>query len=213
MSIAALFSRSAIFRLLITVTIFAFLSQASFAEGVNATLRYSKRMSEAFVLETAITPDSKTLITLNENQTVSLWELSSGRLIKTIQGLKGRLMRVAVSGDGRFLATGAFSGEKVRIWNLPDGKFISEMALFDDLASLALSRDGKILAASGIPHGDKKDCSVELWDVTNGTRLAVLQKKPTQQFYPASLRFSPDGRHLAASVQNRSPGIHHDTQR
>ncbi|PKL46948.1 MAG: hypothetical protein CVV42_14745 [Candidatus Riflebacteria bacterium HGW-Riflebacteria-2] len=193
--------------LVILAVLFSFYSLPGFAEGISAKLRYEKRMSEAVVLEATISPDSKTLITLNGDFSVGLWDLQTGQLLKSLTGHKGRLMRVAVSADGKYLATGAWDKDKVKIWNMATGELIREMANFDDLASLALSNDGQLLAASGIPSGQTKDCTVELWDVAKGTRLAVLAKKPVDHFYPGSLRFSPDGKHLAAGVQNRSHGI------
>lgn len=193
--------------LVLSALLFSFVVSTVFAEGVSAKLRYSKRMSEAFVLEATISPDSKTLITLNGDQSVGLWDLQTGKLLKSLTSHKGRLMRVAVSANGGLLATGAFAGEKVKIWNMATGALVGEMANFDDLASLALSNDGQILAASGIPSRQTKDCTVELWDVAKGTRIAVLARKPVEQFYPGSLRFSPDGKHLAAGIQNKSHSI------
>ncbi len=193
--------------LIMLATLLSFVASTGFAEGVSARLRYSKRMSEAFVLEATISADSKTLITLNADHSVGLWDLQTGKLLKSLTGHKGRLMRVAVSADGRLLATGSFAGEKIKIWEMATGALTGEMANFDDLASLALSNDGRLLAASGIPSGQSKDCTVELWDIAKSTSLAVLAKKPVEQFYPGSLRFSPDGKHLAAGIQNKSHSI------
>ena len=191
----------------LVLALLSFVASTGFAEGVSARLRYSKRMSEAFVLEANISADSKTLITLNGDLTVGLWDLQTGKLFKSLTGHQGRLMKVSVSADGRLLATGAFSKDKVKIWDMATGRLIGEMAIFDELASLALSSDGKLLAASGVNSGKTRDCAVELWDIAKGTRIAVLAKKPVEQFYPGYLRFSPDGRHLAAGIQNRLHSI------
>lgn len=194
-------------RICLIVLFFALVPLMLQAAEITAKLRYAKRMSEAFVLEAAISPDSKTLVTLNGDQTVGIWDLQSGKLIKSLTGHKGRLMKAAISDDGRYLATGSFAGEKIKIWELATGTFLREFAQFDDLASLAFSKNGQMLAISGIPAGDKKNCSVELWDVEKGTMIATLMKKDTNQFYPGSLRFSPDGKFLAAGIQNKMHSI------
>jgi WD40 repeat protein len=177
------------------------------ASVISACFRYSKRMSEANVMEAAVSPDSKTLVTLNGDHTIGLWDLKSGKLIKYLTGHKKRLMRLAISSDGKYLATGSFSGEKIKIWELESGTFLKEFAQFCDLTSLAFSKDGQILAISGIPQDDKKNCVVELWNVEKGTKMATLIKKNAEQFYPGSLRFSPDGKYLATGIQNKMHGI------
>lgn len=177
------------------------------ASGISARMRYAKRMSEAFVLEAAVSPDSKYLVTLNGDHRVGIWDLQNGKLVRSLEGHRGRLMRTAISADGRLLATGSFSGEKIKIWELATGEFIREFAEFIDLSSLAFSQDGKILAISGIPKKDKNNCTVELWDVEKGTEIATLEKKHSGRFYPGSLCFSPDGKHLAAAIQNKMHGI------
>ena len=192
---------------ILSITLICLVASPLFGAGMSARLRFAKDMKHVHVLGASISPNSKYIATLNGDHTVKIWNLQSGKFAGTLQGHKGRLMRISWSGNGRYLATGAFSQEKVKIWDMKNGKLVRELAPFGDLASIALSKNGNLLAVSGIPAGKSRNGVVELWDVETGKRSAVLSEKPVARFNPGSLRFSPDGRHLAAGIQNRDHGI------
>jgi WD40 repeat protein len=54
------------------------------------------------------------------DEMVRLWEAASGQLLATLDGHTGPVYGVAVSADGRLLATGSVDGT-IRLWNPSSG--------------------------------------------------------------------------------------------
>jgi WD40 repeat protein/uncharacterized caspase-like protein len=67
----------------------------------------------------------------------------------------------------------------------------AQLGLLSVPTSLALSRDGKLLAGAG------KDGSVILWDTSSGIEI---RRFPQQYGFSTDLLFHPDGRHLVVSA-------------
>jgi WD40 repeat protein len=87
--------------------------------------------------------------------------------------------------DGKLLAC---AGTSVALWDLTTGKETRRYGRLDQASSLALSPDGKVIAA-GSANGD-----LRAWDMATGKEL-WRGKEPS---YLNSLAFSPDGKTLAS---------------
>ena len=69
----------------------------------------------------AFAPDGKTLASANADRTINLWEVGSGRLLRTLPGQTDRMNRVVWSPDGRTLAS--FSYDKaIWLWDVEQGR-------------------------------------------------------------------------------------------
>jgi WD40 repeat protein len=76
---------------------------------------------------------------------IYLWNVNTGKLIKTLKGHKDPVRCVAFSPDGKFLASGD-ENKLIFVWDLRTGKKISTLiGHSDDLTSLTFSTDGKYL--------------------------------------------------------------------
>ena len=76
----------------------------------------------------------------------------------TISGHKGWVYEVAISADGKTLASSSYLG-KIKVWNLTNGKLLYTInAHTDAIESLVMSPDGKFLA-SGSWDNDIKPVS------------------------------------------------------
>ena len=69
----------------------------------------------------AFSPDGKLLAAGSGDGPVDLWEVPSGKPVRTLFGRTGQGARVAFSADGRELAAVAADGT-IQRWTLPDGK-------------------------------------------------------------------------------------------
>ncbi len=148
----------------------------------------------------AFSPDGKVLATgsddTREQQTIKLWDLSSGRLLAGWNGHTATISTLAFSPDGRLLASGSLDSGKPGNPNL----ILWDATTHDRLANLpghtgrvrsvAFSPAGRWLASAG------DDSTVRLWDVAEKTARTVLADHTRRV---TSLAFSPDGNILASA--------------
>jgi WD40 repeat protein len=118
-------------------------------------------------------PDGKILATGADDSTARFWRASDGAPLRTIEN--GRHVdKVAISPDGRWLATGGHArgtvgtlwhevtggggdGEAVRLWRVSDGAMVAGLPHPDDVIYVAFSPDGRWLVTSG------EDSRFRLW--------------------------------------------------
>jgi WD40 repeat protein len=93
----------------------------------------------------AVSPDGRFIVSGSDDRTVKVWELESGRLLRSLEGHTGGVRAVAVSPDGRFIVSGS-EDRTIRAWD-PESRE-SRVLFWNDavILSLALSRDGRLLA-------------------------------------------------------------------
>jgi WD40 repeat protein len=106
--------------------------------------------------------------------------------------------------DGRTLAVS--HGERLRLFDVATGRQAVALEQFglDDVTCPAFSPDGKTVAAAAFGVASGRTASslrIILWDVASGKQRRRLVG---QKSLPRALAFSPDGKLLAATGQERS---------
>jgi RNA polymerase sigma factor (sigma-70 family) len=123
---------------------------------------------------------------------IHLWEVTTGKILRTFQGHKESVTTVAFAPSGKLLASGG--GDKVvRLWNSANGEETKRLEVDGDVDSVAFSPDGKTLAAA---EGEGKTCRIQVWDIETGKLVHRLEidELPGNTL----ILFSPDGKQLAA---------------
>jgi WD40 repeat protein len=108
---------------------------------------------------------------------------------QTWQGHQGPVIALAYQG-GPVLAS-AGTDKKIILWKAPEGKILQTIPGTARLRCLAMSPDGKWLAAGG------EDNVVQLWEVAGAKPAAKL---PGHTDWVLCLAFSPDGKQLASGA-------------
>jgi hypothetical protein len=147
--------------------------------SVNRTLtEHTDRITSV-----AISPDGNTLISGSNDKTIKIWQLNTGKLIRSFKGDSGAISSVAISADGNFLAAGSHDTPKsnVKVWDLNTGNLIHILlGHHKPVNCIAISPDAQILAS-----GSNK---IKLWHLRKGDRLCTLW----HSFAVNSAAISPD---------------------
>ena len=107
----------------------------------------------------------------------------------------GGVLSVALSPDGRTLASGSWDGT-IRVWNVKTGKRLQKFREHTEgVTSLSLSPDGRTLASGSW------DRTVRVWDADTGEHKFTFEGHKDGV---RSVMFSPDGRTLASGGYDRT---------
>jgi WD40 repeat protein len=157
------------------------------------------------VNQIAFTPDGKRMATAQAGGNLLLWDTATWKVVQTTKVDDETLYAVAVSPDGKNVATGgglvimrgAHKSHTLRLFDAASGKETVPLDCSRSVLAVAFSPDGKTLAAGSL------DATLQLWNTATGTLAATL-KWPTKETAPVSaVAFSPDGQELAAAAGRR----------
>ncbi|MGH7171594.1 MAG: WD40 repeat domain-containing protein, partial [Gemmataceae bacterium] len=144
----------------------------------------------------AFLPDGKNLLVSNSEGVVELWNMRGRQLRKFNTGNTNQYAH-AVSADGKTLVLGAVRGETaglLSVWDIATGKERRRLETQAPVMAAALSPDGKALAYIQDTAKVIQLRDMDSWQ--EGRRLKVVEGNARD------LAFSPDGKALAARVEN-----------
>ncbi len=143
----------------------------------------------------AYSPDGKVLATAGNDQSVRIWDVASGQLLRTLLGHTDQVSSLAFSSDGSRLFSGG-GDQGIRIWNLESTMPSLTLAGHrGSVWSAVPSPDGRLLATGGADH------VIRIWDLASGKELRQL----TGHNGPiTSIGFLADGKSLISTSGDRS---------
>jgi WD40 repeat protein len=150
------------------------------------------------VISVAFSPDGKTIASGGVDSKVRLWNIGTGKLIKTLkeQGQKKHqhsVISVAFSPDGKTIASGGVD-RKIHLWDTETGKAIGTLEGHQySVVSVAFSPDGKTLVSGS------DDKTVRLWDISTRKQIKLLKGG---EFQSTSIAFSPDNQTIVGRSYN-----------
>jgi len=125
---------------------------------------------------------------------VRIFEQSSGRLIRALEGHTSGISAVAYSSDGRHVLSGSWD-RTAKLWDAETGKVVRNFEHGPFVLSVAISRDGTRVA-SGM-HSVGSEALVQVWDTARGSLLHTLKGHTGNV---EALAFSPDGTRLLSAT-------------
>ena len=124
----------------------------------------------------------------SEDKTIKLWQVSTGKHIRSFNGHTGNVYSVAFSPDGKTLASSSEEGNDsaLRLWDVNTGRPSALEKRNTWVTSVAFSPDGKTIATG-------RGTGRQTWDVSTGNLIRSL---PGHRNTIHSVAFSPDGKTL-----------------
>lgn len=151
--------------------------------------------------------DGKTMASAGLDRRVTLWDVATGEVLRTLSGHRGPILALAFAPDGKTLATGdtihegriessggrigwkAISGE-VKLWDLATGQPRRTFTgLGHGIGAVAVSPDGTRVAGATYYGGITR-----VWDASTGVTLKTFAVPGVAG---VDAQFTPDGRELA----------------
>lgn len=146
----------------------------------------------------AYSPDGKMLASSSADNSVQLWDLTTGRKIRHLATDAGRygLVGIAFSRNGKTLMSSGEAG--VHIWDVASGKQIRRLPPKTPVPQhFAVSSDGRSLA---FVDWD----SIQLWDLATFTQRCFLHGHSPLAL--EEIAFSPDGQTIAGIAEDQKAG-------
>ncbi|MFM7098508.1 MAG: c-type cytochrome domain-containing protein [Gemmataceae bacterium] len=169
----------------------------------------------------AFSPDGKKIVVGGHHE-ITVWDIDGAKLEKRIHTRARRSMAFIFLPDGKLVVAGGRPGEEgdVRAYDISSaGKVVDGVAILDgvndkkimlkqlldtddEVLCLALSNDGKKLAAGGC------DRLLHVWDISSGIENAKLEQSiENHADWVFSAGFSPDGKLLASSSRDKTAKV------
>ncbi|MEG4505314.1 protein kinase [Microcoleus sp. F6_B4] len=159
----------------------------------NAKVKNFAQHSDA-VGSVAFSPDGLMLASGSKDKTIQIWDLATGKSIRTFPGDSSTIWSVAFDSNGTKLATGT-GFWRVMLWDLKTGQVIRSLDHTASVWSVALSPDGQLVASGS---GDK---TTKISDAATGS---LIQNLPDHTDFVYSVAFTPDGKSLVSASKDKT---------
>jgi WD40 repeat protein len=146
------------------------------------------------VTSVAFSPDGKQAISGSWDKTLKLWDVATGREIKTFTGHTDRVWSVAFSPDGKQVIS--CDDKTLKLWDVASGREIRTFSGHSSYVnSVAFSPDGKQVISCS------RDETLKLWDIATGK---IIRTFSGHSGGVNSVAFSPDGKQVISGSYDKT---------
>ena len=140
-------------------------------------------------------PDGRLIVTGSLDKTIKLWEVDTGRLVRTFDTQGSYVHSATFSPDGQFVVAGLYDGT-AKLWETSTGDSLHTLEGHEnEVRSAVFNPDGRRVITGS------KDGTVKLWDVSTGQFIRNMDGHRTldgrTQSPVNAVAFNPDGKMVA----------------
>ncbi len=129
------------------------------------------------------------------DNTLKLWDISTGKEIKTFKGHSEAVNSVAFSPDGKYIISGSMDNT-LKLWDIEKGKKIKTFKGHSEpVNSVSFSPDGKYVISGS------SDNTIKLWDIKKGKKIKTFKGHSGDVL---SVSFSPDSKYVISGSADKT---------
>lgn len=117
-----------------------------------------------FVLAVAFSPDGNYVLSGNSDSTLMLWDIGTGKEIRTLRGHASLVLSVAFSPDGRYAVSGS-DDNTLKLWEIESGKEIKSFEVHTAVNSVAFSPNGTYVLTGNM------DGTTRIWNINKAKEV------------------------------------------
>ncbi len=149
----------------------------------------------SFTIHLAMSNNGKYLASTSYDKTIKLWEIKSGREVKTFEGHTNKVICVAYSPDDRYLLSGG-QDKLLILWDIETGKEIKRLNDHRQwINAVTFSPDNKYFYSAAYGGEFKK------WDFEYDAPIYTTEPHPKEIY---DMNYNPDGKSIATSGRDNS---------
>jgi len=113
----------------------------------------------------ALTPDGKRAVSASIDKTLKVWDLETGRVLRTLEGHSAGVFGVAVTPDGK-RAVSTSEDQTLKVWDLDSGRALRTIEGHSGCVyGVAVTSDGKRAVSAS------SDGTLKVWDIAEAAPL------------------------------------------
>ncbi|WRH67680.1 MAG: trypsin-like peptidase domain-containing protein [Planktothrix sp. GU0601_MAG3] len=168
-------------------------------------------VTNSFTLATTLTEKSGEILSIalafpytivgNSNGNLSVWNMTTSGLTRTLSAHQGAINGISLSSDNKYLVTAGEDGV-IKVWDLATGLTSQTLPLVQTIQAhnnpvlvVKLSPDGKMIASGSW------DKTIKIWNLQTGQLLKTFIG---HEQLVGAIAFSPDGKILASGSKDSS---------
>ncbi|MCC5662649.1 ribosome assembly protein 4 [Nostoc sp. CHAB 5784] len=140
-------------------------------------------------------PNGHQLASASDDKTIKIWDVSSGKLLKSLTGHSNEVWSIVYSLNGQQLAS-ASRDKTIKIWDISSGQLLKTLTGHSNAVnSVTYSPNGQQLASAS------RDKTIKIWDVSSGKLFKSLSGHSKEV---NSVAYSRDGHQLASASEDKT---------